>query len=375
MVYSHVFLLLDAIYAKNGGKNKNRKNKNKRKKKNKTRITAQNFSNTSQRNDNFLADPQPSPYGFGPISLISTSAEIQNSVEPPPTDPEMLNANKTDLESHKQHVQRYKYHHHHHHHKHKVNDDSSDDDEDENDKNYETSHTESKLNKMIPFSMRYVPKSWCGIFTRVIALVSIFAAFWLTFESCFTEAVYYDIQGLLGLFVDPPIRAFSPVEVVQVAVHKTERKEAAFWLSVTFLLTVIVFPLLSIAMMIFTWFIPLTFKWTVWAHNALTVSCAWASLDVFMLASYAASQELDKVSKWILTQEFYYQGEPACGSKGIIDNITGMICFAVQGEITNAFWIGVAAVLLSWFVTIYSVTEMHWAKQDYKKRREEEAWF
>eukprot|EP00483_Globobulimina_turgida_P008272 UN08288 len=77
---------------------------------------------------------------------------------------------------------------------------------------------------------------------------------------------------------------------------------------------------------------------------------AWSALDVFAIASIAASLELSKVSSWILNQTY----AQVCGPNGYIPHITEKIigkaigCFTVDGYLVWGIYIVVLVSISAW---------------------------
>ena len=102
---------------------------------------------------------------------------------------------------------------------------------------------------------------------------------------------------------------------------------------------------------------------------AMQTCMAWAALDVFAVASIAASLELDRVSQWIMNET--YPG--ICGPDGIIPLVLNKVlgresgCFSVDGHLTWGIWLVVGTAVSSWVLFVYTVHQIYRANQHFKR--------
>merc|ERR1712228_338665 len=165
----------------------------------------------------------------------------------------------------------------------------------------------------------------------------IFFTFYGTVDSVFTAPVRYNLTGLVGFFVSNPNRAYSPMQIITEVPTHTDETTAAYCLSFALFLSIVFFPICLILSMAMIWCLPIKYKY-VNAMNIFMQFCmAWSALDVFAVASIAASLQLSRVSQWILNQNY----AEICGPGGIIPNAMEKIigksagCFGVDGYLVS----------------------------------------
>jgi len=217
-----------------------------------------------------------------------------------------------------------------------------------------------------PLFMRYVPRSVSGVLFRSLMLFSILVTLWCVIESVFTAPVRYTMQGLVGAFVDDPIRAFSPWQITKEVPTHTDEHQAAPPLAVCFFAEIIFFPLLLIVIVVVIWYVPMRYQYCKYLNIGMQVCMAWAALDVYAVASVAASLELQRVSQWILNQNY----AEICGEPdGIIPSITDKFigkpvsCFDVKGNLVWGIWLVIYAAIALWIAFVYTIHQLFKSKQ------------
>jgi len=201
-------------------------------------------------------------------------------------------------------------------------------------------------------------------------LVLLFAALWGVIDSVFTAPVRYDLEGLVGWAITDPRRAYSPWQIVTEVPTHTDEHEAAPPLSFALGLTIIVMPILLLVTMVAIWLLPVHHRRLKVLNAAMQTMMAWAALDVFAVASIAASLELDRVSQWIMNESY----PKICGPDGIIPLVLEKVlgrdsgCFSVNGHLTYGIWLVVASSVASWLLFAYTVQQIHCANRRFKQQ-------
>merc|ERR1712154_554653 len=105
--------------------------------------------------------------------------------------------------------------------------------------------------------------------------------------------------------------------------------------------------------------------------NVFLQTCmAWSALDVFALASIAASLQLSRVSQWILNQNY----AEICGPGGIIPNAMEKLigkptqCFGVDGYLVPGIALVCGVSISSWIICIYTIRQIAACKQQIKRQ-------
>ncbi len=83
-------------------------------------------------------------------------------------------------------------------------------------------------------------------------------------------------------------------------------------------------------------------------------------MDVFVVSSIAASQELNELSLWIIDQNFSAQ----CGTNGSISTAAGMGCFSVDGSVVIGTWISLAAISGTYASLVYTVMQTNQSQRE-----------
>ena len=220
-----------------------------------------------------------------------------------------------------------------------------------------------------PLFSRFVPHSMFGVVIRALMLLTIIYTLWGTIETVFTAPVRYNITGLVGWAVTDPVRSYTPWQIVTEVPTHTDEHGAAGPLSVALAVVIIFCPILLIICMIIIWYIPLKYKHLNIVNVAMQTCMAWTALDVFAIASIAASLELSKVSQWILNQNY----AEVCGPGGIIPSIMQKIigkpvgCFSVDGYLVPGIYLVVAVAISSWILFIYTIHQLYHSKKYFNK--------
>ena len=220
-----------------------------------------------------------------------------------------------------------------------------------------------------PLCIRFAPHSICGVVVRSLMLMVLIATMWGVIDSVFTAPVRYDIEGLVGWALTDSHRAYSPWQIVVGVPSHTDEHEAAPALSFALFVTIIVFPILLVATMMAIWMLPVLCRRLHFLNIAMQTFMAWTALDVFAVASIAASLELDRVSQWIMNQTY----PKICGPEGIIPLILEKVlgretgCFAVTGHLTWGIWIVVGSAVSMWFLFVYTIHQLQRSNQQLKR--------
>lgn len=208
------------------------------------------------------------------------------------------------------------------------------------------------------YSVMYTPRSFVGIFFRCLFLLILIANTWAMILVITIAPVRYNMKGLAGDAVSNPVRAYSVWDVGSMLPFKTDMVEAGWFLAITFFITAIITPIGIMALLATIWLIPLTYKMHRTIISLLFPIQAWAALDVFLISSVAASVELERVSQWIIDQNF----SAYCGPNSPIAMLRNN-CFSVVGHLTYGTYLMGACVGISWLLLIYTLHEI---KKSYK---------
>ena len=220
-----------------------------------------------------------------------------------------------------------------------------------------------------PLCTRFLPHSVCGIAFRSLMMMLLMVTMYGVIDSVFTAPVRYDIEGLVGWAITNPHRAYSPWQIVVGVPSHTDEHVAAPALSFALGVTIIVFPIALVAMMWIIWMLPIRYRRVQSLNVAMQTCMAWAALDVFAVASIAASLELDRVSDWIMNET--YPG--ICGPDGIIPLILEKVlgrasgCFSVEGHLTWGIWLVVGTAVSSWVLFGYTIHQIHRSNQEFMR--------
>jgi len=211
-----------------------------------------------------------------------------------------------------------------------------------------------------PLFLREVPRSLVGVFTRATILVSIIICTYLTAQAVFTAPVRYDIEGLAGQFVPNPHRAYTPWQIWKMLPGHTDMKQSAYFLAFSWVLTLVICPLLVQLVALLLWFLPTNYRGFNLFYNMIIPIQSWAALDVFAVASVAASVELEQVSKWIIDQNY----KQVCGPHGYVVTLLHADCFVVHSQRTWGTWTLIVAVVMFWVIWFYSLFQGQRAKKE-----------
>ena len=191
-------------------------------------------------------------------------------------------------------------------------------------------------------------------------------------DSVFISPVRYDITGLVGFFVTNPQRAYSAWQIVSEIPSHTDEHTAAPLLAICLFVVIIFIPILLLLLMVIIWYFPVRYKYLHYLNILMQVSMAWSALDVFAVASVAASLELSRVSQWILNDEY----ANICGiPNGIIPQILNVItgkdvgCFAVDGYVVSpGIEIVIIGATVAWILFAYTIHQLYKSKQYFNKK-------
>lgn len=215
-----------------------------------------------------------------------------------------------------------------------------------------------------PFFIKYLPFSYFGILMRSIMLLLIWITLYMIIDTVFIAPVRYNITGLVGFFVSNPQRSYSAWQIVTEVPSHTDEHIAAPPLSACLFFTIIFFPILLLLLIVFIWHLPLKHKYLNYLNILMQVSMAWSALDVFAVASIAASLELSRVSQWILNDSY----AKVCGTNppGIIPTILTHLtgrdsgCFSVDGYLVSpGIYIVVIGAIFAWILFIYTIYQLY----------------
>ena len=217
-----------------------------------------------------------------------------------------------------------------------------------------------------PFFIKYCPFSVFGAFTRSIMLVLIWCTLYMIIDSVFTAPVRYNLTGLVGFFLTDPIRAFSPWQIVTEVPSHTDYPGAGIALCWCLCISIIIMPIALMIVMIIIWYLPIKYKFLNYLNITMQICMAWSALDVFAVASIAASLELSRVSQWILNQNY----SEICGiPNGIIPQIMYQIigkyvgCFSVDGYLVPGILIVCFAAGIAWILFIYTIYSLYQSRK------------
>lgn len=224
---------------------------------------------------------------------------------------------------------------------------------------YEWKHNDSiKI-----YALYDLPDSFCGVIWRCLFLTLIIGNIWLCIDTIFTAPVRYNMKGLAGWAVDDNIRSYSIIDTVNKLPSSTDKHGAAWFCLIQYYMTVIIAPIFISIIIVFVWLFPMKYKYHNIICHLLFPFQAWNALDVFMVGAIAASVELDQVSEWILNTNY----PCVCGDGGIIQTLTGVGCFSVEGHLTYGSLILLIFVIFEWFALIYTRNHINKTHQKLSK--------
>ena len=147
------------------------------------------------------------------------------------------------------------------------------------------------------------------------------------------------------------ILSYTIIEIPNTLPSLTDITIAAYFLSTLYYLTVIIMPIFINIFLFYIWLLPINYN----QHNKylyyLLLFQAWNGLDVFLIGTVSASLELNQVSQWIINTNF----QQVCGTNGLVNNLIGMECFSVKGNILYGTIMILIVVIIQWFTFIYTL--------------------
>ena len=228
-------------------------------------------------------------------------------------------------------------------------------------------YADDKYQNIGPLFLYYKPESYCGIITRAITLTLMICNIYMVLLSLETAPVRFDLHGLTGAFVPDPIRSNTMIENCNLLDTVTDTKATAILVVVVYYITIIIAPILVMISLSFIWVFPFFMNYNIVFHYLKEVTLvlqAWSGIDVYLLGSIAASVEIGEVSDWILNTNF----PGVCGSDGVIQNIFGVGCFSVQGNLIYGTLLLGIAVVIEWYSVIYTMRYLHKIDIDWNTR-------
>jgi len=167
-------------------------------------------------------------------------------------------------------------------------------------------------------------------------------------------------------------RAYNAWQVFVDLPKRTDMKISAYFLTIIWFITLVLFPILTNMIAFLIWFLPTDDCLFYYISKCLIPFQSWSALDVFVIASIAASIELGQVSQWIIDSNF----AAYCGPDGLVTNLfRGANCFIVNGTILDGTYWMLVAVILYWIIWSYSLIQIGKYNKYYETKRKEIAEF
>ena len=209
------------------------------------------------------------------------------------------------------------------------------------------------------FAMYYPAQSGIEIIFRALFLTIIVGNVYLVFYTITMAPVTFEIGGLVESFISNPVRTYSVWEVATLLPQRTDKTYDAYALSSVYYVSAIFAPLIVAILICFVWLLPSSLKMHKLFLHLLFPLQAWSSLDVFWVASVAASLELEEVSQWIINQQL----ESVCGTNGTMQRIIGKGCFSVKGRLTFGAWLMLISTVTMWITLIFTIVYVKYAHE------------
>lgn len=212
-----------------------------------------------------------------------------------------------------------------------------------------------------PLFVRHVPRSLCGALVRSLMLILLVASTYGIMQAIISTQVRYDLGGLVADFLtfDEKHIINNTWDIWTKMPHRTNEKANAWFCAMVFLLTVCLMPLVTAALCLIIWFVPCDYAWHRRASRLLLPCMSWSAMDVYCVATIAASRELHMVANWIINQKF-----AVCAKGNALYEITGQTCFTVTGFIVWPCYVMILSVLAFWVVLVYTVRQYNAAQRN-----------
>ena len=228
-------------------------------------------------------------------------------------------------------------------------------------------YVENKYKNIGPLFMYYKPESYSGIILMAVMLTLILCNVYLMVFCFNTAPIRFDLHGLLGNIVPNPERLNTVIQNCNLLYTVTDAKLTAILIEMVYYVTVVIAPILVMISLSFTWIFPFFMSYNAVFHclkEIIIVLQAWSAIDIYLLSSFAVSVEIGEVSDWILNANF----PGVCGDDGVIQNIFGVDCFSVKGNVLYGTYLLGIAVIIEWFAFIYTVNYLHKVDIDYNTK-------
>jgi len=178
---------------------------------------------------------------------------------------------------------------------------------------------------------------------------------------CILDIFTIESFGLIGVAIeagqnfDDAIERFSFFDILKLIVNQAtftgETKDyiGLGSLSVIFVWTVLVVPLLQIALLLFRWFAPMTVRERYLNFVLVETLMAWQYSEVFILSVIIGAWQLGPISEYMVNDYcdaldgFFLNAV----SYGILNNLDGQ-CFRAEGSVNNGGWfLSISAIALA----------------------------